>query len=106
MLSNKFPPIEGAQDFYKCNGTLMPFFKRPVNGSINNQTYWTLKFLDTIDFQPPTDVPMLYLLPDGAITFYEANAHNLTLKLQINDVRIIEYHRYLIYKKIILILIM
>jgi len=93
MLSNKFPPIEDAKDFYKCGDTKMPYFKKPVNGSINNQTYWNLKFLDKIDFEPPEDVPMLYLIPDGAVTFYEASPHNLSLKLQINDIRVYEYHR-------------
>jgi len=93
MLSNKFPPIKEVQDFYICNGTKMPYFKKPVNGSINNQTYWNLKFLDKVDFKPPQDVPMIYLIPDGAVTFYEANPHNLTLRLQINDLRVIEYHR-------------
>ena len=42
----------------------------------------------------------LDILPDGALTFYEANSKNLTFKLQINDLRIPEYHRfnnYLLY---------
>lgn len=35
----------------------------------------------------------LHLIPDGALTFYEASKDNLTFKIQINDLRIPEYHR-------------
>jgi hypothetical protein len=39
------------------------------------------------------DLPGLDILPDGAVTFYEASPDNLTMRLQINDIRIPEYHR-------------
>lgn len=32
-------------------------------------------------------------LPDGAVVFYTANNESLVYKLQINDLRITEYHR-------------
>jgi len=39
------------------------------------------------------DIPGLYRLPDGAITFYEASLKNLSYKIQINDINSPEYHR-------------
>lgn len=35
----------------------------------------------------------LEILPDGAVKFYEANDKKLSFTLQINDLRIPEYHR-------------
>lgn len=39
------------------------------------------------------DLMGLEILPDGAIKFYEANDEKLSFTLQINDLRIHEYHR-------------
>ena len=38
-------------------------------------------------------MPYLYLLPDGALTFYEASDEKISFKLQINDIIMKEYHR-------------
>jgi len=94
MLKNIIPPVgEDYEEFYRCNGTLMPYFKRPKNGTINQQTYENMKYLNTLNFTPPEDVPNLTLLSDGAITFHEASPDSLDFVLQINDLRVYEYHR-------------
>ena len=36
----------------------------------------------------------LYVLPDGAVKFREANNQKISYNLQINDLRIQEYHRF------------
>lgn len=43
----------------------------------------------------------LDLLPDGAVTFNEANWKRLNLTLQINDLRIADYHRYIFTNHVI-----
>lgn len=39
------------------------------------------------------DIPGNEILPDGAVTFNEASDTKLNFKLQVNDVRVWEYHR-------------
>ena len=36
----------------------------------------------------------LEVLPDGCVKFYEANDNKLSFTIQINDLRIPEYHRF------------
>jgi hypothetical protein len=94
MLSRRFPPADALKELYQCEDLgLMPYFQTPTNGSINNQLYTDMEFLNTLSYRAPRDVPMLSLIPDGAVTFYEANANNLTVNIQINDLRLYEYHR-------------
>lgn len=35
----------------------------------------------------------MYLIPDGAYTFYEANEKKINMSIQVNDIRLHEYHR-------------
>ena len=91
MLSYTYPPFPGASDFYNCsNRGIMPQFIRPVNGSINNQIYGTLLFMNTAPINIFQDMAPL---PDGAVTFYEASPTNLTVRIQINDIICAGYHR-------------
>ena len=71
----------------------MPFYTAPVNGTINQQIYQAVTFLNEMTYTSNQDSPGLYLVPDGAITFYEANTRNLSYKIQINDLNFPEYHR-------------
>jgi len=91
MLSNSFPQIDFFKEKYYCYtyDMNMPFFVRPQNGTINHQLYENLKYVDKV---PWRSVPDLHLIPDGAVTFYEASPTNLTFKVQINDVRV-DYRR-------------
>ena len=38
-------------------------------------------------------LPDLYLIPDGAVTFHNASEKFLNYTVQVNDIRIHEYHR-------------
>ncbi len=91
MLSRYFPPA-GLKDQYICPyyGFANPFFEKPMNGTVNNQIYQSLKTLNNVNLSSIFDN---YILPDGAVHFYNANETNLDIKLQINDVRMTQYHR-------------
>ena len=99
MLSEKFPPIDLLRDQYNCSGQgLMPYFAMTKGQSIDQDIYDNLKYLNTLDFNftmknASRVAPELSRIPDGAVTFYEANNDTLTVKIQINDIRVYEYHR-------------
>ena len=40
-----------------------------------------------------TDYKELHYVPDGSVEFYEANITHLKYKVQINDLRLPDYHR-------------
>jgi len=71
----------------------MPYFAKASNGTINNEIYWKLNYLNYQPFDNNVDAPELDIIPDGAVTFYKANDKELYYKLQINDIRLLEYHR-------------
>jgi hypothetical protein len=96
MLSNLLPPFDIVKDLYYCKRKgYMPQFKKP-NGTLtaNQHMFQTLKTLNKIKLNSSSrEVPQLDILPDGAVTFYEASPTSLSLKLQINDLRVAGYHR-------------
>ena len=98
MWTNVLPPWELAKEAYYCRKKhdYMPQFRRPnTSMTINQHMYKTLQQLNKYNFTNTSrQVPHLTRLPDGAVTFYEANRNNLTLKLQINDLLVSAYHRY------------
>lgn len=72
----------------------IPFFiLLDKNTSINEQLYQTIKLLNSQQFYFKQDIKGMDSLPDGAVVFYTANNESLVYKLQINDLRITEYHR-------------
>jgi ABC-type multidrug transport system ATPase subunit len=71
---------------------LMPFFNQTTD-SIDDDIYEDVTVLNEEPYNRYVDMPNLQILPDGAITFYNASDTNLTFKIQINDLRIPEYHR-------------
>lgn len=93
MLNHTLPPFRDIEDLYQCRwGTsAVPKFRLPVNGTINEQIYQTLEYLNSLNNSIAN--ANLKLLPDGAVTFYKASADNLTVKLQIDDIRLMGYHR-------------
>ena len=92
MLANRLPPSASIQNYFQCGASgLMPSFDMPINGTINNQIYQNLQYINNIDYHT---IPEVYVIPDGAVTFYEANFTNLTIRIQINDLVPAEYHRY------------
>lgn len=95
LLNKTIPSVKGSQNAFRCDqfDTVMPYFKMPENKSINHQIYENLLFLNNQTFEPRKDNAGLDVLPDGAVTFYEANKRNLSAKIQINDLRLPEYHR-------------
>lgn len=40
-----------------------------------------------------SDLQDLYLIPDGGYTFFEANEKKINMSIQVNDIRLHEYHR-------------
>lgn len=72
----------------------MPYFEKATNGTNNEQIFWGLQYINNQPFEVDEDNPGLDVIPDGAVTFYEANDKTLYFKAQINDVRLLEYHRY------------
>ena len=91
--------MSAVKEEYACKaahmeGKYAPFLKRPVNGSINNQTYNNLRFANTANFSDGKESPYAHLLQDGSFTFNKANRHEIDVTLQINDVRLNQYHRY------------
>lgn len=95
MLSKYFPPNDELRNQYICPyyGFPNPFFEKPMNGTINNQIYTNLKAVNNMNFSQIFDY---YTIPDGAVFFENANTTNLDIRLQINDVRMTQYHRYYI----------
>lgn len=71
----------------------MPYFEQAKEKGINQQIYEGLQYINLQPFDDDVDTPGLEVIPDGAITFSEANDKNLSFKIQINDVRLPEYHR-------------
>jgi hypothetical protein len=49
--------------------------------------------IDNGQFTIGQDIKENVYLPDGAITFLAVNKEKLSVKLQINDISISEYHR-------------
>jgi len=92
MLSKYFPPNDELRNQYICPyyGFPNPFFEKPMNGTINNQIYQNLKAVNKMNF---SDIFDDYIIPDGSVYFENANTTNLNITLQINDVRVTEYHR-------------
>jgi len=93
MLQNRFLP--GMKNYYYCwsygqQDPYNPYFQMPVNGTANEQIYGNLRDMNKMD---PDSWNFNNLLADGAITFYEASAENLTMKIQINDGRPPSSHR-------------
>lgn len=78
---------------YQCDSNMKrnPFFNKPQS-TINEDIYDTLKIMNE---NPIRYKESIYnsLLPDGAVTFYEANSTHLKYKAQINDNRFMSYHR-------------
>ncbi|KAL4456247.1 hypothetical protein ABPG74_014208 [Tetrahymena malaccensis] len=72
----------------------VPFFKMPPeNTSINEEIYESLQILNEVPYQRGIDLNSLDIIPDGAVQFQEASKDKLVYKVQINDLRIPEYHR-------------
>jgi ABC-type multidrug transport system ATPase subunit len=78
---------------YDCDTNMRrnPFFASPQT-TINEDIYNTLKIMNS---NPIRNGVSIYLseLPDGSVTFYEANSTHLKYKAQINDNRFMSYHR-------------
>lgn len=92
--------MEDLKFLYLCQqkdfSGLAPYFKKPnATLTINEHMFKTLTELNKYNFSSTSEVPHLDLLPDGAITFYQATKNNLTLKLQINDQKVSGYHRFI-----------
>ena len=71
----------------------MPYFNEATDVTINEQLFKSLVLLNDKPFEDDKDNEGLEEVPDGAITFFEANDLELRYRLQINDVRLLEYHR-------------
>lgn len=52
-----------------------------------------IKFLNTQPFKLFHEIPGLEALPDGAFYFEEVNKDKIKVRIQVNDLRINEYHR-------------
>ena len=83
----------GSIPNYQCNSNLKrnPFFIKP-SSTINEDIYDTLKIMNENPIHNK-ESQYISMLPDGAVTFYEANSTHLKYKAQINDNRFMSYHR-------------
>jgi len=98
MFSHIIPPFDDLKFLYYCQqkdfSGFAPYFKKPnATLTINEHLFKTLQELNKYNFSSTSEVPHLEWVPDGAVTFYQANKNNLTLKLQINDLKVGGYHR-------------
>jgi len=86
---------EKSSHYFLCSeeNRKMPYFEKVSNGTINEQIYYGLQYINSQPFDDDIDTPGLGIIPDGAITFYKADDKELFFRLQINDVRLPEYHR-------------
>lgn len=77
--------------FCRSNVKNNPYFARPES-TINQDIFDTIKVMNE---NPIYNKQSIYgsFLPDGAVTFYNANKTNLKYKAQINDHRFMSYHR-------------
>lgn len=88
-------PTGNSAAFYYCHDcdTNMPYFNRTINGTINQQLFGDILYLNTMTYTSNEDLPGMDIMADGAITFYEASPTNLSFKVQINDINSLEYHK-------------
>lgn len=95
MLTHILPDVENSKALYYCAEAkgAVPFFKQVEDTSINQDIFKSLVQLNNETFVDDVDNAGLENVPDGAITFFEANDEKLRYRLQINDVRLMEYHR-------------
>lgn len=83
----------GRIDSYYCqdNDVKNPFFVRAAR-SVNAELFSALEMIDKSPMRHHRSAYSV-LLPDGAVTFYEARAGKLKYKVQINDNKFRSYHR-------------
>ncbi|CAK64013.1 unnamed protein product (macronuclear) [Paramecium tetraurelia] len=70
----------------------IPFLEQP-DISINEDIYERIQYLNTQPFYRGRDLDDIWMIPDGAFTFHNANEEYLNVTIQVNDLRIPEYHR-------------
>ena len=77
--------------FCKSNAKNNPYFAKPQS-SINQDIYNTLKVMNDNPLHHHQSM-YISMLPDGAVTFYNASRNSIKYKAQINDQRFFSYHR-------------
>jgi len=94
MLSHMFPPLTGSEYMYQCGiQGPMPYFEAPKNSTIDEDIYQNLRTINNLPLTNKKEISNLSLIPDGAVTFYEASEERLSVKLQINNLNYNKLHR-------------
>jgi len=72
----------------------VPYFQKPKEGmTINEEIIQDYLKMNEYPFYIGDDNQMAEIMPDGAVTFYEANEKLLSYRVQISDNQLNEYRR-------------
>ena len=72
----------------------VPYFQKPKEGmTINEEIIQDYLKMNEYPFYIGDDNQMADIMPDGAVTFYEANEKLLSYRVQISDNQLNEYRR-------------
>ena len=71
----------------------VPYFARPKGSTINGDIVKSIKVLDKQEYTLGEDLASNEHMPDGSITFFEQSKDGIRINVQINDLKLPEYHR-------------
>lgn len=66
---------------------------RTKNESVNELIMDTILFFNELPYDEVKHSSTIHKMPDGSVTFFEANKDRLLADLKIDDSRVFEYHR-------------
>lgn len=79
----------------KCDNVtrMSPYFIESKNSTINDDLYDRIESLNDYDINELENDSVLSVVPDGAVTIHEINDNTFSYTLQVNDMRLPQYHR-------------
>jgi len=72
---------------------MSPYFIETKNNTINDDIYVRIESLNDYDINQLQNDTVLSVIPDGAITVHEINQEKFSYTIQVNDMRMPQYHR-------------
>lgn len=72
---------------------MSPYFIETKNNTINEDLYDRIESLNQYDINQLNNDTVLSILPDGALNIHEVNNQNFSYTIQVNDMRLPQYHR-------------
>jgi len=72
---------------------MSPYFIETKNSTNNDDLYDRIESLNDYDINELVNDSVLSVVPDGAVTIHEINDNTFSYTLQVNDMRMPQYHR-------------